>query len=275
MFDEVFEKKIDDPRVRLTRLAKFTDGQPKDMIKHCIQQPAAVVYKNARSFHGNLHQILEVYHKAIKSWSQLKPADGAAYMKFYNFLLKCESVTLGKIGMSSKSEMMCLVISKLPGNTRETLNRNVINVRRRHLREPDFADIIHFDDKATLANDSLYSKEVLSGYVDKKEAANRRKQQKTYLTAAEEKTGEIVNVCQLCQKSHGLESCPEYKKKSVEERRKFLFHNKLCYGCYTPISFDHNAQICKFVTFAVKGILLGYMATKPARKIEQATAMIL
>ena len=81
--------------------------------------------------HGNLHQILAVYHKAIKFWSQLKPADGAAYMKFYNFLLKCESVTLGKISMSSKSEMMCLVIPKLPEKTREKLNRNVMNVRRR------------------------------------------------------------------------------------------------------------------------------------------------
>ena len=31
----------------------------------------------------------------------------------------------------------------------------------------------------------------------------------------------------------------------------------------------------EFVTFAVKGILLDYMATKPGRKIEQVMAMIL
>ena len=31
----------------------------------------------------------------------------------------------------------------------------------------------------------------------------------------------------------------------------------------------------EFVTFAGKGILLGYMATKPARKIERVMAMIL
>ena len=42
VFDEVFEKKIDDTRGRLTRLIKHTDGQPKEMIKHCIQQPAVV-----------------------------------------------------------------------------------------------------------------------------------------------------------------------------------------------------------------------------------------
>ena len=71
------------------------------------------------------------------------------------------------------------------------------------MREPDFTDIIHFvDDEATSANDPLFSKEALSGYVDKKEAPNQRKQLKTYLTAADEMTEKIVNVCQLCQKSH-------------------------------------------------------------------------
>ena len=34
VFDEVVEKKIDDSGGRLTRLIKYTDGQPKEMIKH-------------------------------------------------------------------------------------------------------------------------------------------------------------------------------------------------------------------------------------------------
>ena len=72
--------------------------------------------------------------------------------------------------------MACLVLSKLPGNIRETWNKNVMNIRRRHLREPDFADLIHFvDDEATSANNQLFSKEAFSGYVDKKEAPNQRK----------------------------------------------------------------------------------------------------
>ena len=48
-----------------------------------------------------------------------------------------------------------------------------MNIRQRHLGEPDFADIIHFvDDEATLANDPLFSKEAFSRYVNKKEAQN-------------------------------------------------------------------------------------------------------
>ena len=35
---EVVEKRIEDPRGGLTRLIKYTTGEAKDFIKHCIQQ---------------------------------------------------------------------------------------------------------------------------------------------------------------------------------------------------------------------------------------------
>ena len=82
VFEEVVEKKIDDPQGRLTRLMKYTYGEPKVMIKHCIQQPVLVGYKNARSLleekYRNPHYIVIAYQKEIKSWPQLKPADGTA-----------------------------------------------------------------------------------------------------------------------------------------------------------------------------------------------------
>ena len=68
--------------------------------------------------------------------------------------------------------MICLVLSKLLENSREKWNITVLNIRRRHLREPD---LIHFvDDEATLANNPLFSKDALSGYVDRKEAPSKR-----------------------------------------------------------------------------------------------------
>ena len=150
-------------------------------------------------------------------------------MTFYNFLLKCESATLGQNwNVLDTPEMMCLVLSKLPRNTREKWNSNVMNIRRRHLREPEFTDIIHFvHDEAALANDPLFSKEALSRYVDKNEAANRRKQRITYLTVAEERTENLLKVYQLCRKSHDLDRFPEYKKKSVEERTNIFFRRTL------------------------------------------------
>ena len=47
IFKEVVEKRIEDPRGRLTRLIKYTTGEAKDLMKHCIQQPLSEGYKNA------------------------------------------------------------------------------------------------------------------------------------------------------------------------------------------------------------------------------------
>ena len=235
----------------MTRFIKYTDGEPKEIIKHCIQQPANIGYKNARSLleqkYGNPCSIIAAYRKEIKAWPQLKPADGAAFQKLHNFLIKCESATYGQTWNALDTpEMMCLVLSKLPGHIRERWNRSVMSIRRRYSREPDFADLIHFvEDEATLVNDPLFSKEALSGYVDKREVPVKRKQLKTYVIAANEDTSRLQNSCPLCQRDHDLDKCEDFMKKSVEDRSKFLAKNKLCYGCYTAISSGHNARSCK------------------------------
>ena len=134
VFNKVFEKKISVLRGRLKRLVKYTDSQQKEIIKYCIQQPATVGYLNGRSFlqkkYGNPQKILAAYCKEIKSWPHRKPADGTVYIKFYNFLLKCEGDTLGqKWNVLDTPEMICLVLSKLPGNAREKWYMNLMNIR--------------------------------------------------------------------------------------------------------------------------------------------------
>lgn len=38
--------------------------------------------------------------------------------------------------------------------------------------------------------------------------------------------------CPLCEKTHALEDCEAYKRKSVDERRSFLTEKVLCFACY-------------------------------------------
>ena len=72
-FEEVVEKKIDDARGRLTRLIKYNDGEPKEMIKHCIQQPATLDIKM-----HDIH-VIATYRREIKTWPQLRPGNNAAF----------------------------------------------------------------------------------------------------------------------------------------------------------------------------------------------------
>ena len=98
VFKEVVEKRIEDPRGRLTCLIKYTSGEAKDLIKHCIQQPLSQGYKTVKelleSRYGDPLTILAVYRKEIKRWPMIKAGDAAAFRSFHNFLLKCQSVVL-------------------------------------------------------------------------------------------------------------------------------------------------------------------------------------
>ena len=49
MFKEVVESKIEDQSGRLTRLIKFTRGEAKELVKHCIYQPKQFCCKNVKA----------------------------------------------------------------------------------------------------------------------------------------------------------------------------------------------------------------------------------
>ena len=61
LFKEVVKSKIDDPRCRLTSHVKYTTGDAKEFIKHCIQLPSNERFKNAtyllEKVYGSPHKI--------------------------------------------------------------------------------------------------------------------------------------------------------------------------------------------------------------------------
>ena len=48
LFHEVVKREIDDPRGKLARLLKYTSGNAKEMIRHCVQEPPTMGYQHAK-----------------------------------------------------------------------------------------------------------------------------------------------------------------------------------------------------------------------------------
>ena len=95
-------------------------GEPKALIKHCIQLPHDHGYQAAVTLlektYGNPHKILSSYRRELKEWSQIKFGDAKVFRKFYNFLLKCESISGSQQWNAMDTpEMLCMLIAKLPG----------------------------------------------------------------------------------------------------------------------------------------------------------------
>ena len=76
-----------------------------------------------------------------------------------NFLLKCESVSESQDWkVLDTPEMLCILISKMPGGLMDRWNRTVNTIRRKQIREPDLQDLIQFvEEETTLMNDPLFS----------------------------------------------------------------------------------------------------------------------
>ena len=124
-----------------------------------------------RKRYGNPHKILTAYRQEIKKWPLLKPSDAAAYRKFFNFLIKCESLA-DETNWSALNnpELLYTFISKLPISNGDSWNKKVQSIHKQRKSEPDLADLINFVDEETqLVNHLLYSREVVQQYAEKKE----------------------------------------------------------------------------------------------------------
>ena len=252
LFREVVESKTEDPRGRLTRLIKYTVGDPRDLIKHCIQLPSNEEFTQAKylleKMYGKPHRILASYRKEVKDWPQIKFGDSIGFRKFHSFLLKCRSVAANQRWNTLNSlDILCMMASKLPDSLTGRWNREVANIRRHHRREPDLEDfIMYIEEETMLMSDPLFSRELNTV----KERSSRRNKVKGFLTvsdgkaAADDKNNKKPPHCPLCNNGHDLDECRNFNEMEVVGRSKFLSKQKLCYVYCEKISQSHTARNC-------------------------------
>ena len=231
LFHELVEKQIDDPRVRLKRLIRYTKGDPKDMIQHCVQQPTSVGYKNAKKIldqkYENPYKIRDVYRKEVKSWPQIRNGDGESYQKFYNFLLKCESITQAREwNPSDIPDVICMFLSKPSGVIRDKWVRVVMDVRRKKEREATLRDFIGFIKEETdLVNDPLFSKGAIDQYQGKKSTKPEHPKKRLSSYAAKSKKDQNDDqqrkeICSVYGKGHITDDCKVSMEKVQRKEQK-------------------------------------------------------
>ena len=248
-FKEVVENNIDDPRGRLTRLIKYTKGEAKDAIKHCIELPANEGYIKAMKLlqkrFGDPHFILAKYRNEIRNLPILQFSNQKGFREFLNLIIRCKSFVCDDWNGLDSPDTIQMLVSKLPLPLSDRWNRKVMILRQTTLREPRLADFVSFMEQETLLiNDPLYSRDALgqgkTGY-QLKQPVSRRKGIGTKALAT---TTNDNSPCELCDQSHDIENCPSFISKKVDERSAFVKEKKLCFGCFKPMSTKHNSRSC-------------------------------
>ena len=197
---------------------------------------------------GDPYRIIAAYRKEIKDWSQIKAGDVDACQKFQNFLVKRENIGhLQSWNVLDTPGIMWMLLSKLQGSAREKWSRNVLTICRRHKREPDLTDFIHFvNDETLTVSDPIFSKEAVEQYSDKK-PNSRRAKVSSFATKDDGKVHvqERSPDCIYCCEDHILDRCNLFMNQTLKERIKFLARKKICCGCLQPMEDGHNAKSCK------------------------------
>ena len=86
----------------------------------------------------------------------------------------------------------------------------------------------------------MFSREAVQEYV--KHPEKKHNKHKTIGHFATHSTKKVFMICPLCDGKHDLDECKSFKEIILQERSRFLFEQKLCYGCFSPIYASRNAR---------------------------------
>ena len=241
-FREAVEKLIDDQRGRLTRLIKYTDGDAKDLIKHCVHGDPTHCYDQAilllDAEYGSSHRISYAYLQRLQEWPPLKVTDTASFKKLYRFLLQCRTYkTQGRLQELDSATTLKTVIQKLHVSYQDEWSMSAEKCRRNG-KEASFDDLVSFVDfHSSRAADPAYSRGAMTGEKEKVKGFVGK--------VSPPEVDPNTAKCPLCRKEHILEKCKVYLEKDVKERNKAVFELKLCFKCLNPTSEQHHARVCK------------------------------
>ena len=206
MFKEMVQRKIKDPVRRLTCLIKVTDGEAKDLRKHCIHLTPDIGYDTSlillNETYVNPHSLLACYRKEIKLLALVKPVNAMGFRKFHNFALKCETFSKSTSWNSLEMpEILCVLVSKLTEGLRDRWNRTVQGIRGSYGREPCLSDFSGFvNEEIILVNDPIFSREAVQQYVTyPKKKLNKHKKIGNFATHS---TNKVFLICPLCDGTH-------------------------------------------------------------------------
>ena len=231
-FRDVVENMIDDPRQRLVRLLKYTCGDAKELIKHCVHEQADTCYDTALGLlekeYGSPFRIASAYLEKLKAWPQIKANDPGGLRELYRFLIRCASYQRkGIIDLNSPLTIRSIQLA-LPAGLQDKWTGRAGKIRKKKNAEASFADFLEYvEEESNVLNDPVYAR---NGLKDKSKQDGILKTCSTDVVEGDKK--KLGLVCHFCRKEHDLDDCTDFKEKNPREKKDFLFKSKLCFSCY-------------------------------------------
>ena len=267
-FETLIEGRAVRPSERLHFLGRYVKGGAKEVVDSFLLLDSEDAYDKAKEMlkkrFGDPFAVAATCRKKLESWPKIHPNDSTALRKYSDFLVQCQKLMekIGSLRVLNDDHENRKLVTKLPKWASNRWSRLAFNWKEENEVFPPFSEFVKFVVKeADIVCDPVLSSPPLNEEDSNRTISERNKDKKprfprrprdanAFTTSSnEEKSGPAetkpplaVKSCFYCKKSHDIDACPEFVKRTINERKEFASAKGLCFGC---LQHGHLSKDCK------------------------------
>jgi len=246
---------------RLHYLKRYLDGPAKECIEGFVVLSTDSAYDEAKKLlkerFGDNFIVASAFRQKLHDWPKISGNDAGGLTKLSDFLQQCQAVM--RVNTYLKILDDCHenqgILKKLPDWIITRWSRVVSDWIDMHGNFPPFSEFCKFIWKeARIANNPITGMQNVKLAGINKRSEDIRPKKHVAATEASLKENELPNlqasdigqrrnrVCHLCSRDHHLNVCPDFLKKKLFDRTRYIKENRLCFSCLRP---NHQSKDCK------------------------------
>lgn len=256
---ELISNKNIPPRERLHYMKKYWKGPARECIEGLFILRSDEVFSKAKALleerYGSEYMIANSFRTKLESWPKIRQFDAVGIRKFSDFLRQCSVAMESVKGLHvlNDERQNQLLLKKLPEWLVTRWGRKAASYRSHNMCFPSFRVFSDFiSAEADIMNDPITSVKSLrsknldlnqDGKLSARVLQSSTKESSRHDPNNKQNKGmKKDRPCPLCQGEHDMNVCPEFLKKSLQERRDFIKGKGLCFACFIP---NHMSRDCR------------------------------
>ncbi|XP_068089941.1 uncharacterized protein [Hyperolius riggenbachi] len=270
-FKSLIERRCSSPADKLFYLQKYITGEAKLALEGCFYRKDEEAYKQAwdklNSRYGHSFVLQRAFREKLNKWPKIGSKEYIKLREYGDFLQACDNAMPHIKGLQvlNDCEENQKMLLKLPDWVTSRWNRYVTDQLDQDKDYPSFKEFAAFVSKeAKIACNPVSSLHAIKPLEEKPTRDTRHAKADTLAINVMAKCNDVNQTrpidsdkpekenmqvnntspvkCIFCGEDHSLYQCQRLTEKSVEEKKRFVYDNQLCFACLRK---GHNSKDCK------------------------------